>query len=107
MRRCSVSSGRRAGVCTLSCCDSIGCPVEPRMSLSGGNMLKRTIVFAFCSGSLALGCVAESDKEENLDQTIEDLIQAGIDDIQVIDGVVYTGFKDTQAIVAFDPPPGG
>jgi hypothetical protein len=56
-------------------------------------MITRATVLALSCGALAFGCSAEQSPEEEQQEIIENLVQAGFpaDDIMVDDGKVYVG----------------
>jgi len=64
-------------------------------------MLKRACVIAL-SGALAVACGSERDGATATQETIDNLVQAGFPrgDIQVFDGVVYTGLDAAVSLQA-------
>src|SRR3954467_10852818 len=64
-------------------------------------MLKRACVVAL-SGALAVACGSERDGATDTQETIDNLVQAGFPrgDIQVFDGVVYTGLDAAVSLQA-------
>ncbi|HEX4384680.1 MAG TPA: M57 family metalloprotease [Myxococcales bacterium] len=63
-------------------------------------MLKRAVVISLSCGALAIGCGSQSHGDTN--EIIENLVQAGFprSDIQVFDGVVYTGLDAEVSLEA-------
>jgi len=64
-------------------------------------MFKRAVALALSCGALTVACGTERDSATERQETIDNLVQAGFPrgDIQVFDGVVYTGL---DAAVSLD-----
>src|SRR5215475_12092235 len=65
-------------------------------------MLKRASVLALSCSALVFACGTERDTAAETQEIIENLLQAGFprDDIQVFDGVVYTGLDAAVSLQA-------